>query len=159
MTTEQSLKEIKKVVIALNIHNPNFPEPSDDESYNLLTLFRKCFLNHFREHNLDEKIIQSMLRKFNDAGRRSPPWKGGSDKGFRRPQDGADGNRMNRWLFDKKHEYYSTKSMGCLVEIKYILQTFSMKNCPSLPAITLESLFLNFLQHKVKPGLFLDPSP
>lgn len=141
----------------LGLNSSNFQEPSDDDAYELLMKVKRLFRDFLLEQGIDERVVESMLRKFTDAGRRSPPWQAGSETGHRRPQDGADGNRQNRWLFSEDHEYYATKSMGCLVEIKFVLQTLSMVNVPNLPSNILRNSFSVILNHELVPGEFLDP--
>ena len=110
----------------------------------------------------DQAVATQILRKY-DAGRRSPPWQEGSVKkaGARRPQDGDDGNRRSRWLFEKTHEFYATKTMACLVELKFVLQTFSMVNGPSFPNdctdLQTNPLLVKIVGHKIEPGRFVDP--
>ena len=141
--------------LGLNSSNP--PEISDNDAYVLLLKVRKLFMDFLIQSNIDERSVEAMLRKFNDAGRRSPPWQTCSETGHRRPQDGADGNRRNRWEFDPSHEFYATKSMGCLVEIRFVLQTLSMINAPELPTDDLKDSFIGVLGHKLEPGQFFDP--
>jgi hypothetical protein len=157
MTILELMDEINQEAIRLGLTLPNFQEPSDDDSYELLRKLKQLLRDVLRETVNEEKIIQAILRKFNDSGRRSPPWQQGNEDGHRRPQDGADGNRQNRWLFDDKHPYYATKSMGCLVEIKFILQTFSMDNIPNLPSNILQNSFNGIIDHDLTPGVFSDP--
>ena len=77
-----------------------------------------------------------------------------------RPQDGKDGNRINRWLMDKNHKFYATELDATLVEIKYYLQAFSMENAPTTDHlnISIKKIFNPWLiEHEVKPGLYKDP--
>jgi hypothetical protein len=157
MTILELMDEINQESIRLGLTLPNFQEPSDDDSYELLRKLRQLLRDVLQEKGIEKKIIQAFLTKFVDSGRRSPPWQQGNEDGHRRPQDGADGNRQNRWLFDTEHPYYATKSMGCLVEIKFILQTFSMGNVSNLPSDILQNSFNGLLDHVLAPGLFVDP--
>ncbi len=157
MTILELMDEINEITIRLGIGVPNFQEPSDADAYELLMKTRKLFRDVLRDNGVEDRIIQAILRKFNDSGRRSPPWQQGNEDGHRRPQDGADGNRQNRWLFPVVHPYHATRSMGCLVETKFILQTFSMDNFPNLPSNILQNSFDGILNHNLTPRLFLDP--
>ncbi|MCH7969308.1 MAG: hypothetical protein IH841_08720 [Thaumarchaeota archaeon] len=152
------MKKINSMALNLHLDSPNIQsEPSDSDAYEILMESRKLFKGFLLFNGIKERIVDSMLRKFNDAGRRSPPWLAGSQTGNRRPQDGADGNRRNRWLFPKTHDYYATKSMGCLVELRFVLQTLSMLNAPKLPSEILKNSFVTILQHELMPRNFLDP--
>lgn len=116
-------------------------------------LFRHLLL----ENNVEARQITRLTTKFRDAGRRSPPWQSGSETGNRRPQDGPDGNRQNRWLFNNTHKFYADEVTATLTEIRYFMQTLSMNGAPSIPNKRLERDFLVILGHSLKPGMFLDP--
>lgn len=151
------MNEINEIAINLGLNSQNFQEPSDEDAKELLMKARKLLKDFLIEQNCESRIIEAILRKFNDSGRRSPPWQQGNEDGHRRPQDGADGNRQNRWLFPEDHPYYATESMACLVELKFILQTFSMINIPNLPSNVLTNSFTGLLGHELISGQFLDP--
>ncbi len=116
-------------------------------------LFRKLLI----ENGIDKRQVTRLTAKFRDAGRRSPPWQPGSETGNRRPQDGADGNRRNRWLFDGKHKFFADEVTATLSETRYFMQTLSMKGAPSIPDGRLETEFVSILGHPLRPGMFLDP--
>ena len=59
----------------------------------------------------DKEKIQAIRTKFRDSGRRSAPWKPTSSVVPGRPQDGRDGNRINRWLMDKNHKFYADEKI------------------------------------------------
>lgn len=101
--------------------------------------------------------VVRITTKFRDAGRRSAPWRPASSRVPGRPQDGADGNRINRWLLPKNHKFYADEKNATLVEIKYFLQTLSMANAPKVPSVKFASAFEWLLDHKVAPGMYLDP--
>ena len=82
------------------------------------------------ESGIEKRKVTRLTTKFRDAGRRSPPWKATSSVVPGRPQDGSDGNRQNRWLFDPSHKFYADEVTATLVEIGYYFQTLSMKNSP-----------------------------
>jgi len=151
------MTEINQMAQRLSLNSINPPDPSDDDAYEILMKVRKLFKSILLQARIDETVLKSILTKFTDSGRRSAPWRDGSETGHRRPQDGADGNRQNRWLFDPAHEYYATKSMGSLVEIRFILQTLCMQNAPQLPSDTLKDSFNGILGHELLPGKFLEP--
>jgi len=111
-----------------------------------------------REASVPEATITAILRKFNDAGRRSAPWRPTSSVLPGRPQDGNDGNRRNRWLFPEDHKYYATEVVATLVEIKYLLQTLSMSDAPPTAAAEALNLFFPWLiEAPVVPGAYRDP--
>ena len=104
-----------------------------------------------------DKSVKAMHTKFNDAGRRSAPWKAFSSKVPGRPQDGSDGNRINRWLLPKKHKFYATEKDATLVQIRYYLQMLSMEGAPCLPDKRLEPAFVWLAGHDIRAGLYEDP--
>ena len=97
----------------------------------LIKLFKAIFESACFSNNFEKRKITALTTKFRDAGRRSAPWQPTSKKVPGRPQDGKDGNRINRWLMDKNHKFYATELDATLVEIKYYLQAFSMENAPT----------------------------
>lgn len=101
--------------------------------------------------------IRAMHTKFNDAGRRSAPWRAFSGRVAGRPQDGADGNRILRWLLDPKHKFYATEQEATLVQIRYYLQMLSMDGAPPLPRQDLTTCFHWLVGHDVLPGAYQDP--
>lgn len=153
----EQMKEIKELALNLGLNSSNPPEPSDVNAYGILMKVRKLFRDFLLLNGIAGETLEQILRKFNDSGRRSPPWQAGSETGHRRPQDGADGNRQNRWLFPPTHDFYATKPMSCLVEMRFVLQTLCMLNAPELPADILKDSFIGILSHDLTPGKFLDP--
>ncbi len=105
----------------------------------------------------DARQILRVTTKFRDAGRRSAPWRPASSRVPGRPQDGADGNRINRWLMEKNHKFYADEVTATLVEIKYYLQALSTSGAPELPDGSLKSAFSWMLEHDVEPGKYEDP--
>jgi len=101
--------------------------------------------------------VRALTTKFRDAGRRSPPWRPTSSRVPGRPQDGADGNRITRWLLPKDHKFYAHEISSTLVEVKYYLQALSMKAAPILPNKASSTAFEWLLEHPVEPGRYLDP--
>lgn len=104
-----------------------------------------------------ERQVRALCTKLRDAGRRSPPWNAFSRRVPGRPQDGADGNRRLRWLFESSHKFYATEIIATLVEVRYYLQVLSMKNAPPLPQNTIQDKFSWLTSHKIIPGAYLDP--
>lgn len=100
--------------------------------------------------------ITALLTKYNDAGPRSAPWRAVSKRVPGRPQDGRDGNRINRWKLPKDHKFYSTRRDGVLVGIKYIFQTLSMDGAPETPQ-ELSDSYRWLTGHDIGPGQFRDP--
>lgn len=113
--------------------------------------------NHLREAGFPEKGIEAVITKLRDAGRRSPPWKPTSSLVPGLPQDGADGNRQLRWLFEPDHKFYADEVTATLVEIRYYLQILSMKNAPPLPEGAFQEDFIWLTGHKIEPGRYKDP--
>lgn len=105
----------------------------------------------------DERGVLRLTTKLRDAGRRSPPWNAFSKRVPGRPQDGADGNRRLRWLFEPEHKFYADEISATLVEIKYYLEILSMNNAPALPVNTLQQKFIWLTGHQITPGAYLDP--
>lgn len=103
------------------------------------------------------KSVKAMHTKFNDAGRRSAPWMAFSLKVPGRPQDGKDGNRRNRWLFEAAHKQFATEKDATLVQIRYYLQALSMIGAPELPVPELKTTFKWLTGHVIAPGIYEDP--
>ncbi|MBR0318569.1 MAG: hypothetical protein IJQ86_04695 [Spirochaetia bacterium] len=104
-----------------------------------------------------ERDVRRITTKFRDAGRRSAPWKPTSSRVPGRPQDGSDGNRINRWLLPKTHKFYADEQTACLVEIKYYLQALSFNNSPSINREDFNNAFNWLLDKPIKPNNYLDP--
>ena len=163
---DREIKNIQKLHAGLTQNKikdmlVNIENSDEDFAYTLLLSWRRLVQYLFTQRD-QKKVGTQILRKFNDAGRRSPPWKPGSARlGQIRPQDGADGNRQNRWLFDTKHEYYATKTHACFVELRYVFQILSMNNAIQLPAAlhTLRSdpIYQKILGYSIQIGAFRDP--
>lgn len=128
-----------------------------EEARVLIKLWSELFRWLLIDNGYEQRQITRLTTKFRDAGRRSPPWQPGSERGNRRPQDGADGNRRNRWLFEPIHKFYAEEKVATLSEVRYFLQTLSMEGAPEIPGERLENEFRTILGHPLKPGLFLDP--
>jgi len=124
----------------------------------LIRLVSGVFVYYLRETGHDPRQILRITTKFRDAGRRSAPWRPTSSRVPGRPQDGNDGNRINRWLLPPEHKFYADEITATLVEIKYFLQALSMEGGPSLPEGSIQTCFSPWLiEHEVRPGLYLDP--
>lgn len=128
-----------------------------EEVKELMRLVSRSFRMHLLANGFDGRQITRLTTKLRDAGRRSPPWKAYSSRVPGRPQDGADGNRTNRWILDANHKFYADEITSNLVEIKYYLQCLSMENAPPLPNNSIQSCFSFILEHDVTPGQYLDP--
>ena len=116
-----------------------------------------AFKYHLESSGIPESAVRQIRTKFRDAGRRSAPWKPTSSRVPGRPQDGSDGNRINRWLLPPDHKFYATEVEATLVEVKYYLQAWSMANAPALPPNTLQDCFVWLVGHRVAPGEYKDP--
>jgi hypothetical protein len=130
---------------------------SIEDARRLIKLWSELFRKLLIANGVEARQVTRLTTKFRDAGRRSPPWQPGSETGKRRPQDGADGNRRNRWLFEKAHKFHADEVTATLTEVRYFLQTLSMKGAPEIPGGRLETKYMTILGHPLKPGMFLDP--
>jgi len=101
--------------------------------------------------------ITRLTTKFRDAGRRSAPWRPTSSRVPGRPQDGADGNRINRWLLPREHKFYADEITATLVEIRFYFQALSMQNAPAIPNDDLKISLRWLVGHDIQPGVYLDP--
>ncbi len=120
----------------------------------MCSLFRSACIK--AGHN--GRNVTAVMTKFRDAGRRSAPWRPTSSRVPGRPQDGADGNRINRWLLPRDHKFYATEVVATLVEVKYILQSLSMDNAPIVEDVLPAGLFTPWLlENDVRPGAYVDP--
>ena len=126
-------------------------------SREIYTAAKLLFRGMLREKEYPDRGIQALLTKFNDAGPRSAPTAAFSKTVAGRPQSGADGNRINRWLLEPGHKQYATECDARLVGTRYIFQALSMTGAPSLPSGTIENSFHWLVGHKIKPGAYLDP--
>ena len=130
------------------------PDCSEDDVVRMYTAAR----GYFRQLLVDAPAskVTALLTKYNDAGPRSAPWRAVSSRVPGRPQDGRDGNRINRWNLPTDHKFYSTKRDGTLVGIKYILQTLSMDGSP----VSVQELAQSYrwlTGNNLGPGQFRDP--
>lgn len=137
---------------------PRRYEINEKDSDRLITAVIGIFVDACHRKNIDEVAVRAMTTKFRDAGRRSAPWRPASSRVPGRPQDGLDGNRINRWLMEPDHKYYATQSVATLVEIKYYLQALSMADAPQTEATAVLNLFHPWLvEQPVTPGTYFDP--
>ena len=115
------------------------------------------FRKSMAKEGFKAREITGLTTKLRDAGRRSPPWKPTSSRVPGRPQDGADGNRISRWLLPPDHKFYADEITATLVEVRYFGQLLSMRHAPSLPAASIQECFVWLLGHQIAPGSYLDP--
>jgi hypothetical protein len=106
---------------------------SEDEVRVLITAISAYFRLFLTTAGYSDAQVRAIITKFRDAGRRSAPWRPASGRVPGRPQDGADGNRRARWLFQPEHKFYADEVSATLVEVKYFLQTLSMAGAPQMP--------------------------
>ena len=139
------------VLLRLGASGPNCSENNVLEMYSAARAY-------FREQlsGVPAKRVNALLTKYNDAGPRSAPWRPVSGRVPGRPQDGRDGNRINRWQLPEDHKFYSTRKNGVLVGIKYILQTLSMDGAPASPQ-ELSHSYEWLTGCAIGPGQFRDP--
>jgi hypothetical protein len=123
----------------------------------LIKLVKLLFDQSGIQAGFQPALLRALTTKFRDAGRRSAPWKPASSKVPGRPQDGSDGNRINRWLMPEDHKFYANEIDATLVEIKYYLQAFSMLNAPK-SQYDIKNIFTPWLvKHEIVPGAYRDP--
>lgn len=130
---------------------------TDEEVRILIRILSQTFRDILVYDGGDGDIAKRITTKFRDAGRRSAPWAAFSSLIPGRPQNGSDGNRINRWLLPPTHKFYASEIDATLVECKYILQTLSMKNAPEMPFSTIEKSFTWLTGHDIIPSLYKDP--
>jgi hypothetical protein len=104
-----------------------------------------------------ERDVRRLTTKLRDAGRRSAPWRPTSSRVPGRPQDGSDGNRINRWLLPQDHKFYADEKTACLVEIRYYLMALSFKNTPLINNNDFQESFKWLLPNRIMPDNYLDP--
>lgn len=143
-------------ILIEHIANKQFNITVEDANA-LMKLIIFLFTNALSEMGYQETEIKPIRTKFRDAGRRSAPWKPTSSRVPGRPQDGLDGNRINRWLLPVDHKFYADEITATLVEIKYYLQALSMQGAP-LISEKFRTIFTPWLlEHRIEPSAYLDP--
>lgn len=130
---------------------------SDDQITGAIKMLPMFFRELLVSNGIDKRAAQALSTKFRDAGRRSAPWKAFSSKVAGRPQDGADGNRINRWMLPSDHKQYATEREATLVEISFYMQAMSFTGSPEIPEPTFSDAWSWVLGHPVTPGRYLDP--
>lgn len=130
---------------------------SDSEIDLVISAFPMFFRALMDGAGKNPRTSRALATKFRDAGRRSAPWKPVSSRVAGRPQDGADGNRINRWLLPDDHKQYASQRDATLVEIRYYLQALSFTNSPAIPIDEFEESWGWLVDHPVKPGAYLEP--
>lgn len=128
-----------------------------EQAKELLTLLAQVLRDLAVGAGHPARQVLRITTKFRDAGRRSAPWKPTSSRVPGRPQDGADGNRINRWLLPPDHKFYADELTATLVEAKYYLQALSLTNAPGIPGSGLGDTFNWLVEHQIRPGCYLDP--
>ncbi len=129
---------------------------SAEEAQLLITNVKKVF-DEVMCSKYPERDVRRLTTKFRDAGRRSAPWKPTSSRVPGRPQDGSDGNRINRWLLPEDHKFYADEKTACLVEVRYYLMALSFKNSPAVENDEFQNCFSWLISHPIIPGQYLDP--
>lgn len=145
-------ENIKKV---LNLSKNEYSITSID-AQKLIKSIKKVF-DEIMCIKYPERDVRRLTTKFRDAGRRSAPWKPTSSRVPGRPQDGSDGNRINRWLLPEDHKFYADEKTACLVEVRYYLMALSFLNSPEIKNQEFTKGFLWLLPHEILPGNYLDP--
>lgn len=130
----------------------------EDSVREAIELARAIFRETLRANSFEDRKITALLTKFVDAGRRSAPWRPVSGRVPGRPQDGADGNRIKRWLLPEDHKFFATEIDATLVEIRYLLQAVSMEGFPVVPERSrLNSWAWLTDEKEINNGDYLDP--
>ena len=155
--TNQSLTDHSETCGAILQLARRGDEISAEEVRRLIGLIIALFRSLMIEMGHNQRDVTRVTTKFRDAGRRSPPWRSSSSRVPGLPQDGSDGNRRNRWLFEEDHKFYADEITAHLVEIKFYLQAFSMNNAPCVPCEDFEDAWGWLVDHRVEPGTYLDP--
>lgn len=130
---------------------------TEEDVRKIIKLLPLLFRKHLTDNGFDAVKAKAIATKFRDAGRRSAPWATFSSRVPGRPQDGGDGNRINRWLLPVGHKFYATERDATLVEIKYYLQILSMTGAPAVESEKFNGNFSWLAGEKVEPGSYLDP--
>lgn len=133
------------------------PDINVEEVRKLIREITALTKHYLVKAGFSERNVTRLTTKLRDAGRRSPPWTAFSSRVPGRPQDGSDGNRRLRWLFEPSHKFYADEITATLVEVKYYLQVLSMNNAPELPSNTIQDKFIWLAGHNIIPGAYLDP--
>lgn len=136
------------------IGRENLTDDEVTEAIQLLPTFYRALLT---QSGFDDRPARALTTKFRDAGRRSAPWKAFSSKVAGRPQDGADGNRINRWLLPEDHKQYATQREATLVEIAFYMQALAFKDSPKVPHEKFSEHWEWITGHPILPGYFKDP--
>jgi hypothetical protein len=126
------------------------------EAQNLIKYVKDVF-DEAMETMYPSRDILRLTTKFRDAGRRSAPWKPTSSRVPGRPQDGSDGNRINRWLLPPNHKFYADEKTACLVEVRYYLMALSFLNSPKIENDTFRKSFKWLVPFEILPNNYLDP--
>lgn len=150
-------EEIKNLLLRINSLAVKESQISTEDVNLLYSAVRNLFKKHLLLAGFNPKKIEAITTKFNDSGPRSAPWKPTSSRVPGRPQDGKDGNRINRWDLPEDHKFYATEIDAKLVGVKYFLQALSMEGAPPLPPNSIQNSFIWLLGHRVEPGQCLDP--
>lgn len=139
----------------LGLKGPSITELEVRQAITLgIAIFRTACLSG---NSLEKRKVTALTTKFRDAGRRSAPWRPTSSRVAGRPQDGDDGNRRNRWLFDPDHKFYASEVNATLVELRYIFQALSMKSAPTVPGIAQLATWEWLTEGAIGRGDYLDP--
>lgn len=150
-------KSIDELLVIIDILSQEHDKISIENIRILYSSIRTLFKKHLISKEFPERSINALSTKFNDSGPRSAPWKPTSSRIPGRPQDGQDGNRINRWELPTDHKFYADEVNARLVGIKYFLQALSMENAPALPDNSIQNSFIWLLGHSIEPGQYIDP--
>ena len=150
-------KQLERDLARIRQHGESQDGISVPDVRDLIKRMGLAFKFLLEDAGADPIAVRAIRTKFRDAGRRSAPWRPTSSRVPGRPQDGANGNRINRWRLPEEHKFYATETEATLVEVKYYLQALSMENSPALPDGTIQNSFGWMVEQAVEPGRYYDP--
>lgn len=155
---DRNQQRVERAVRTIDAIGPKRYGITDEEADSLINAVICVFTDACLRAGIPPRSVTAIRTKFRDAGRRSAPWRAVSSRVPGRPQDGSDGNRINRWLMPPDHKYYATKIDATLVEVKYYLQALSLAGAPSTDETAALAQFHPWLiENPVAPGEYLDP--
>jgi hypothetical protein len=150
--------DLPRLIESINATARKRESMSVEDVLGLLEKVRQLTRTTMVEAGYDAVQVKKLCDKFRDAGRRSAPWRQASSIVPGRPQTGADGNRINRWLMDKNHKYYADTITATLVEIKFFLQALSFDGAPLIDNEEFQHVFTPWLVEKpVLPNTYVEP--
>jgi hypothetical protein len=150
--------DLARLIEEINALAQHGPAITVEDVRRLLTKVRELAQTRMIEEGYDADQVKKLSAKFRDAGRRSAPWRPVSSLVPGRPQTGADGNRISRWLLPQDHKFYADEVTATLVEIKFFLQALSFNGAPSIDDAEFQTAFTPWLvENPVLPDTYVEP--